>query len=261
MSKLLNKKKNIILTGASSGIGSALAMRLANADSRLILLARNEQRLLQIAKACEQKQAEVITHLIDISETEKLQALVEKIDAKYPTDLIICNAGIANTIGKKGKAEDWQHICKVIDTNVYGVLASLNPLISQMQQRKSGQIVLVSSLAAYYGMALTPAYCASKAAVKAYGESLLAWLKPDGIKVNIVYPGFVKSPMSDSFPASKPFLISAEKAADIIVRGIQKNKPSISFPFPLNLGMWFLGAFPTRLSNWIMGMMYGSGSR
>jgi short-subunit dehydrogenase len=144
---------------------------------------------------------------------------------------------------------------------VYGVLASLNPLISRMQQRKRGQIVIVSSLAAYYGMALTPAYCASKAAVKAYGESLLAWLKPDGIKVNIVYPGFVKSPMSDRFPASRPFLVSAEKAADIIAKGIAKNKPSISFPFPLNFGMWFLGALPTRVSDWIMRLIYSSGSR
>lgn len=236
-------------------------MRLANADSRLILLARNQQNLNDVSNACKQKHAETITHAIDITETETLQALIKTIDVEFPIDLIICNAGVSNAIGRKGKAEEWDDICRVIDTNIYGVLASLNPLISHMQQRQSGQIVIISSLAAYYGMALTPAYCASKAAVKAYGESLLAWLKPDGIKVNIVYPGFVKSPMSDSFPAPRPFLISAEKAADIIVKGIEKNKPSISFPFPLNVGMWYLGALPTRISNFIMGFLYGSGRR
>ena len=253
--------KNILITGASSGIGSALALRLSNPGSRLILLARNMEKLQNVAKDCEQKSAEAFVHSIDITETQKLQTLIESIDSEFPIDLIICNAGVSSGLGRRGKAEPWEDICKVIDTNVYGVLASLNPLISRMQQRKSGQIVIISSLAAHYGMALTPVYCASKAAVKAYGQSLMAWLKPDGIKVNIVYPGFVKSPMSDRFPAPRPFMLSAEKAADIIVNGIEKNKPSISFPFPLNVGMWYLGTLPTRISNFIMGILYGSGRR
>ena len=101
-------------------------------------------------------------------------------------------------------------------------------------------------------MPITPAYCASKAAIKAYGEALRGWLADDGIKVSVIYPGFVESDMSNSFPGDKPMLISADKAADIIVKGLEKNKASISFPFPLNLGMWFLALLPDAFAKRIM---------
>ena len=257
----MNNKKNILITGASSGIGSALAERLSTTDTRLILLARNKEKLQQVEDICSQKSAEVISHSIDVTETPQLQALITEIDAEYPIDLIICNAGVTNSIGTNGEAETWEEISKVVDTNLYGVLASLNPLISSMQQRQQGQIAIISSLAAFYGMPVTPAYCASKAGVKGYGEALRGWLKHDGIKVSMVYPGFVKSALSDQFSANKPFMLSAEKAADIIVKGIEKNKPSITFPFPLNFGIWLLSVMPAVVSDWFMGKLYSPGKR
>lgn len=250
--------KNILITGASNGIGEALAKRYADADSRLILLARNTEKLEQVAKACEQKKAIVIIHSIDITKTEDVQKLVSNIDAEYPIDLVICNAGVTSVLDENGKAESWDVITRVVDTNLYGVLATLNPLISELQKRKRGQIAIVSSLAAYYGMPITPIYCASKAALKGYGESLRGWLKQDGIKVSMIYPGFVKSDLSDKFTSDKPFMISPEKAADIIYKGIEKNKASISFPFPLNFGIWSLSILPSSLAGWIMGVLYGT---
>ena len=249
---MLKDKKNILITGSSSGIGAALAVGYASADIHLILLSRNQQKLQSIKDLCEQKNATVEIHSIDITDALKLQELITNIDELKPIDLIICSAGVTSCIGENGEAESWQDICQVIDTNLYGVLASLNPLLSRMQQRKSGQIAIISSLGAYRGMPITPAYCASKAAVKSYGEALRGWLKNDGIKVSVVCPGFVKSDLSTSFPGDKPLMMKPDKAAELIIKGLQKNKAQISFPFPLNLGMWFLAIMPSGLSDWFL---------
>jgi len=128
-----------------------------------------------------------------------------------------------------------------------------------MRQRKTGQIALVSSLAAYRGLPITPSYCASKAGVKVYGEALRGWLAPEGIKVSVICPGFVKSAMSDQFEGDKPFLMTADKAAIIIKKGLVSNKSRISFPFPLNLGTWFLTLLPASFADSILGWIsYGA---
>lgn len=114
---------------------------------------------------------------------------------------------------------------------------------------------MISSLAAHFGLPVTPAYCASKAGVKAYGEALRGWLAGEGIRVNVVMPGYVKSPMCDDMPGPKPFLWTPERAARAIRRGLERDQPRISFPFPLNLGTWLLGTLPaglaTRIVRWL----------
>jgi short-subunit dehydrogenase len=101
-------------------------------------------------------------------------------------------------------------------------------------------------------MPIAPIYCASKAAVKAYGEALRGWLTPQGIAVNVVLPGFVRSPMSDSFTAAKPWMMSAERAATLIQRGLERNRPRIAFPRLLAWGMWWLSVLPPALSQRIL---------
>ncbi len=258
------QNKNILITGASDGIGAALAIAYASdatATHHLILLARNIDKLLAVKKQCENKKSTVEIHSIDVTETTKLQELIVKLDQQKPIDLIICNAGVTSCIGSHGEAESWQNICQVIDTNLYGVLASLNPLLSRMQSRKAGQIAIISSLGAYRGMPITPAYCASKAAVKSYGEALRGWLANDNIQVSVICPGFVKSKLSDAFPGDKPQMMSPNKAAQIIINGLRKNKARISFPFPLNLGMWFLAILPLGISDWFLNKFSHGGRR
>ncbi|HIO97718.1 MAG TPA: SDR family NAD(P)-dependent oxidoreductase [Leucothrix sp.] len=248
----MNTRKNILITGASAGIGEALAKRYASEFTHLILIARNIERLQQVSDTCKLSGSLVTYYPLDITDTAQLQKTIVQVDKETPIDLIICNAGTTNSIGNNGEAETWDDICRIIDTNLYGVLASLNPLISRMQQRKQGQIGIVSSLAAYRGMPVTPSYCASKAAVKSYGEALRGWLVDDNIKVSVICPGFVESELSAQFHGDKPMMISPDKAAGIIIKGLNKNKANISFPFPLNLGMWFLAVLPAGLSDWVM---------
>jgi short-subunit dehydrogenase len=101
-------------------------------------------------------------------------------------------------------------------------------------------------------MPITPSYCASKAAIKSYGEALRGWLVEDNIKVSVICPGFVESALSAQFHGDKPMMITADKAASLIIKGLHKNTANISFPFPLNLGMWFLAVLPAGLANFLM---------
>ena len=245
---------NIIITGASNGIGAALALAYAQPGCHISLIGRNAERLAAISQQCREQGAKTTIGQLDITDTDTLYNWLQAFDAKHPVDLLIANAGISSQIGKQGEAESIDNIHQLIDINLYGVIHSIDAILPAMRKRGTGQIALVSSLGAYRGMPITPAYCASKAAVKSYGEALRGWLAPEGIKINVICPGFVASDMSNGFDAPKPFMIPANKAARIIQRGLAKNKAIISFPFPLNLGMWIVSILPFPLASFFLGL-------
>ncbi|MEZ5476260.1 MAG: SDR family NAD(P)-dependent oxidoreductase [Thiolinea sp.] len=169
----------ILITGASAGLGAALARAYAGPDMTLGLIARNNERLLAVAESCRQRGAQVVTMSLDVTDTEALQTWIKNFDHAHPIDLLIANAGITSQLGPQGQAEPLECIHRVLDTDLRGCIDSVDAVPHAMRQRGHGQIALVSSLAALHGMPVTPAYCAAKTGVKAYGVCQV-WLAGTG---------------------------------------------------------------------------------
>lgn len=240
----IKNKSTILITGASGAIGGALAKIYASPTTKLIIHGRNTAALENLAKKCEDLGSKVIIANFDLRNTESIFKWIdtELLEENLP-DTVFINAGVSSN-NTKSLGERWEDIETVIDVNIKSAFALLNKLIPAMKKRRSGQIVVISSLAAYYGLPNTPSYCASKAALKNYGEALQAWLDPE-IKVTIVMPGDIKSKMCDQMDGPVSCLMQPDKAAKIIKKGVTKRKRKIIFPFPVNFGAWLLTIIPS----------------
>jgi len=192
-----------------------------------------------------EKGAEVQTQRFDLRDFSALDIWLAGLEA---LDLVIINAGMNTHVGSAGEPEPWDEVEALLDVNLKAAMRITQTVLPAMRARRVGQIALISSLAGYFGLPVTPSYCASKAGLKAYGEALRGWLGPEGIKVNVIMPGYVKSPMCDDMPGPKPFLWSPERAAKVIRKGLERDQARISFPFPLNFGTWWLAVLPAELS-------------
>lgn len=222
----------ILITGASSGIGEALARDYATAGTFLALTGRDQTRLDAVAAACRAKGAEVETGLVDAADAEAMRSFIEAVDARRPLDLVIANAGISGGSGHLlGEPEEQAR--RILRVNVDGVLNTAIPAAQKMRGRKRGQIAIMSSLASFVGFPGAPAYCASKAAVRTWGEGLRGDLYAAGIAVNVICPGYVVSRMTDKNQFKMPLLMSVERASAIIRTGLARNKPRIAFPWRL----------------------------
>ena len=213
---------------------------------------RNAARLAELSAQCEARGARVLTRVLDVRNRDELSAWLREVCDQEAVDLVIVNAGVNTNIGSAGAGERWEDTEALIEVNVLAAMATVEAVLPSMRARGAGQIALISSLAAYFGLPVTPSYCASKAAVKVYGEALRGWLEPEGIRVNVVMPGYVESQMCRDMPGPKPFLWPADKAARFIQRGLARNRPRISFPFPLNFGTWWLSVLPPATSQRIL---------
>lgn len=244
----MKKGANILITGASSGIGEALAVYYAeHGAANLFLSGRNVERLQQVQKKCEEAGAKVYGKIINVTEREKMQQWIEECNQTAPLNIVFANAGVSTG------EETAENIYNTFETNVMGVLNTVTPTIEIYKQRADQDkiVAITASIAGYHGLCACPSYSATKACVKAYGEALRGALLPDKIQVNVICPGFVKSRITDKNTCPMPFFMSAEKAAQIIAERIDKNVGLIAFPWPMRFGVWLLSILPNRLSDFI----------
>lgn len=243
--------KTILITGGSSGIGEALALGYAQPGARLILTGRNQERLADVAKACQGKGADTHTALIDVADRAAMCDMIERFDDQFSIDLAIANAGISAGTGGTSFHESLRQADTIFDININGVLNTIHPLLPRMMAREHGQVALVSSLAGFMALAGAPAYSASKAFVRYYGEGLRGQCAEKGVKVSVICPGFVRSRMTATNKYPMPFLMDTDKAARIIINALDQNQGRIAFPWPMYLVAGMMGLLPPWLSEMI----------
>ena len=234
--------RHILITGASSGIGAALARHYAGAQTRLALGGRDVQRLEQVVASCRERGATVEPKAIDVTDRPAMRDWILSADSEMPLDLVVANAGIGVDEGFGRGSETLAR--PIFAVNLDGVLNTAYPAMERMVGRGSGQIAFMSSLAGYRGFPDAPAYSASKAAVKALAEAWRVALAARGVRVSVICPGFIETPMTSRNKSPMPFLMTAERAAGIIAAGLARNRARISFPWPMALASWFVAALP-----------------
>ena len=224
--------KVVLITGASSGIGRGLAIELAKRGAAVGLLARRAEELAEIVKEIEATGGRAIALPADVTDVDAVSKAADQLRAEFgPIEVLIANAGIG---GSKSAAQlSAVDVTKIINVNVVGVVNSATTVIPEMVARRQGQIVFISSLAAYRGLPKSAAYCASKAAVSAFAESLRVDLRGSGVEVTIIHPGFIKTPLTAGRQAQMPWLMELDDAVKKMVKAIEARKKSYAFPWQL----------------------------
>src|SRR3989441_4377933 len=224
--------KIVLVTGASSGIGRGLAVELARRGAAVGLLARRGEVLKEIVNEIEAAGGRGLALPADVTDATAVRGASDELSAKFgPIDVLFANAGVGATTHAKDL--DAKQVAGVVNVNIIGVVNSVTAVIPGMVERGRGQLVAISSLAAYRGLPKSAAYCASKAAVSAFFESLRLDLRPREIDVTIIHPGFIKTPLTAGRQADMPFLMELDDAVSKIVWAIETRRKSYAFPWQL----------------------------
>lgn len=243
---------NVVITGASSGLGAALARRYASPSTVLGLVGRDAGRLKATAGACEALGARIVCGQVDVANTEEISAWIEHFEARHAIDVIIANAGVSNGPAPGARAEGLASIAQQINTNLLGVVATVEAALPGMLARRRGRIGIISSMAGFRGLPYSPGYSASKAGSRAYGEALRALVAPAGITVSVISPGFFGSPMTDRWKGSTPFLRTAARVAEQVKTCIDHGRSRHAWPWPLVLGLRAADLGPPAITDAIL---------
>lgn len=254
----MKNPQNILITGSSSGIGRALAIAYSKTGINLFLGGRNLEKLQETEKLCTNLNANIYLKIIDVKDEIATKNWIDEIEENFQLDLIIANAGIS--AGTAGGPESFAQVKEIFAVNVSGVLNIIHPAIIKMKDRKKGQIAIVSSLAGFRGLPSSPAYSASKSAVRVYAEGLRGNLAKFGISVNAICPGYIKTPMTAVNDFPMPFIMEAKKCALIIKNDLEKNKSRIAFPLPLYFIVWLSALLSNKIIDPIFAKLPGKKS-
>jgi short-subunit dehydrogenase len=244
--ELRMKDKVIFLTGASSGIGEALALDFARRGAILGLLARRQDLLAQLAEKCEMNGGKARVFAADVVDEKAVAEAVASLEKEFGgIDIVICNAGIGGI--KHAKVITPADVRRVMDVNLMGAVNAACAAIPKMLERKSGQLVAISSLAGFRGLPNSASYSASKGGMVNFFESIRIDLIGSGIDVTIIQPGFIKTPLTSGRANKLPFLMELEEAIPYFVRAIENRKRFAAFPWQLATLVRLVRFFPAWL--------------
>jgi short-subunit dehydrogenase len=243
--------KSAIITGASSGIGAALALELGRRGLRVALLARRAAMLDKLAAEIEAGGGTALAIACDVTDSAAVCRAVEQVKSAWGSlDLAVANAGVGiATPAHRFPLADAERLMQV---NYNGMLYLFSAVIGDMIAQKSGHFAGVASLAGIRGIPTNSGYSASKAAMQAFLEASRIDLRPHGVGVSIVNPGFVRTPMTDKHTYDMPFLMDADRAAVIVADGLLGRAREIDFPLPTTLAVRTARLLPNALYDWVM---------
>lgn len=239
-----------MITGASSGIGKGIALEIASRGANLALLARREELLNETVGAAQARNVKAVAASADVRDATAVREAADRFRKELgPIDILIANAGIGTADHATRLTPE--HAANVIGINVLGAVNSVSAVLPEMVQRGQGRLVAISSLSAYRGLAKSAAYCASKAAMTAYFESLRIDMRHTGVGVTIVHPGFIKTPLTSGRKAKMPYLMELDTGVKKIVSAIEREKKLYAFPWQLATIVRATWLMPPSLYDWI----------
>ncbi|MBC7430848.1 MAG: SDR family NAD(P)-dependent oxidoreductase [Rubritepida sp.] len=240
---------HVVISGASRGLGAALARAWAAPGVTLGLLGRDGAALRGTAAACERAGANIALSLCDMRDGPALAAQLHAWDDGLAIDLLVANAGITGGTRPDGGLEGLASVTDVLAVNLQGAANLVEPMLPRFIARRAGHVVLIASVAAFRGLPDSPAYCASKAGLWAYGESLRPYLGPRGVQLTNVAPGFFESAMSARFSGDHPLQLTVDAAASRIARAVAAGRGRCIFPRRLGYTLRLLELLPAPLAD------------
>lgn len=246
--------KTIWITGASTGIGAETALQLAQSEVHILVTARSADKLEALEKQAESLPGRITSVPGDVTDQAGMVRLFEQMEKDHgPIDIVLLNAG--TYFGDSGTEFSAEKFKQTFDINVNGVANCLEPALKSFLEREEGHVAIVASVAGFRGLPKSVSYGPTKAALINMAEALYAELKPKGIKVQVINPGFVKTPLTDKNEFDMPMLMPVKDAAAALIKGLQSNAFEIIFPWPFVVMVKLIDMLPNKIYLWLVGKL------